>query len=288
MKKPPVWMSALATGVAVVTFLAVTPAADGAAKKFVFVKARAANVRNVPSLQGTILATLPFGARLIAQEKVGDWYQVRLEDERLGYIYEELVTSSQPAQLWVDAPTALVYAEPSPFATLVATLTGGSELKCLGKGDDWYKVALEDGRTGWVHEDVVEDDPPGVLFVRVASASLHASPSAMSEVVAEVQAGDQLTKLLKIDDYYRVRLANGKEGFVFKRAVSDEAPLRLFVDVPEAQLKTDPTIYGTVKGKVTAGTELLAFDKEDDFYLVRTPDGTLGWIYDENVIRMSK
>jgi uncharacterized protein YgiM (DUF1202 family) len=110
----------------------------------------------------------------------------------------------------------------------------------------------------------------------------------MSEVVGEVAAGTELTKILKIDDFYRVRLASGKEGFVYKRAVTDEPPTRLFVDVPQADIKTDPTIYGTVKTKVTSGTELLAFDKEDDFYLVRAPDGTLGWIYDENVIRMSK
>lgn len=161
-------------------------------------------------------------------------------------------------------------------------------MKCLGKGDDWYKVALDGGRTGWVHEDLVDDDPPGILFVRVVSASVHASPSAMSEVIGEVAAGAELTKILKIDDFYRVRLADGKEGFVYKKAVTDEQPTRLFVDVAEAQIKTDPTIYGTVKARVTSGTELLAFDKEDDFFLVRAPDGTLGWIYDENVVRMSK
>ncbi len=268
--------------------LATAPAAADSGKKFIYVKARAANVRAIPSVQGQILATLPFGSRLLAQEKIGDWYQVRLDDQRLGYIYEELVTSSQPARLWVDAATAPVYAEPSPYAPLLATLPGGTELKCLGKGDDWYKVALDGQRTGWVHEDLVDDDPPGVLFVPVVSASVHASPSAMSEVVGEVAAGTELTKILKIDDFYRVRLASGKEGFVYKRAVTDEPPTRLFVDVPQADIKTDPTIYGTVKTKVTSGTELLAFDKEDDFYLVRAPDGTLGWIYDENVIRMSK
>lgn len=281
------WTRHLAVGLIAVGLIG-TPAAEASSKKFVYVKSRAANVRSIPSVQGQILTTLPFGSRLLAQEKIGDWYQVRLEDERLGYIYDELVTSSQPARLWVDAPAAPVYSEPSPYAALVTTLSGGTELKCLGKGDDWYKVALDGGRTGWVHEDLVDDDPPGILFVRVVSASVHASPSAMSEVIGEVAAGAELTKILKIDDFYRVRLADGKEGFVYKKAVTDEQPTRLFVDVAEAQIKTDPTIYGTVKARVTSGTELLAFDKEDDFFLVRAPDGTLGWIYDENVVRMSK
>lgn len=280
------WARLLAIGLVAVGSLLTT--AQASSKQFVYVKSRAANVRSTPSVRGQILTTLPFGSRLLSPEKIGDWYQVRLEDGRLGFIYEELVTTNQPARIWVDAATAPVYADPSPFAALLATFKGGSELTCLGKGDDWFKVELEGGRTGWVHEDLVDDDPPGLLWVRVMSASVHASPSAMSEVIGEVAAGTELTKLFKINDFYQVRLANGKEGFVFKRALTDEQPQRLFVDVPEAYLKTDPTVYGTVKARVVSGTELLAFDKEDDFYLVRAPDGTLGWIYDENVIRMGK
>lgn len=99
------WTRHLAVGLIAIG-LTGTPAAEASSKKFVYVKSRAANVRSIPSVQGQILTTLPFGSRLLAQEKIGDWYQVRLEDERLGYIYDELVTSSQPARLWVDAPAA--------------------------------------------------------------------------------------------------------------------------------------------------------------------------------------
>ena len=37
-----------------------------------------------------------------------------------------------------------------------------------------------------------------------------------------------------------------------------------------------------------ANIRVAATVRVDDFYLVRGPDGSLGWIYDDNVIRMGK
>jgi len=175
--------------------------------------------------------------------------------------------------------------EPSAWAPILQTVAAGTELRSMGKGDDWLKVELEDGSSGWIHEDVVDDDPPGVLFVDVISARVLSSCSMYSDTVAEVSAGTELAKMIKYGDFYQVSLADGSVGFIHEDAVSDDLPRGLIVDVPEANLKTDPTMFGTVKTTVASGTELRAFDKEDDFYLVETPDGSLGWIYDDNVIR---
>lgn len=120
--------------------LLAAPAADASSKKFVFVKSRAANVRSTPSVQGQILTTLPFGARLLAQEKVGDWYQVRLADERLGYIHDELVTDEPPMRLFVDVPEAHITTNPTVYGTVKATVTSGTALLAFDKEDDFYLV----------------------------------------------------------------------------------------------------------------------------------------------------
>ncbi len=256
--------------------------------KFLYVKARKANIRVGATVRSEILTTAEFGTRLYVTDHVEDWYRVQLDDGRTGYVYDELVTDDQPGRLWVDAVAATVREASSPWAPVVATVAGGTELRGRGKRDDWYLVEMPDGAQGWVHEDLVDDDPPGVLFVRVMTASVHAAPSAMSEVVAELEAGAQLVKLAKVDEFYHVKLADGNTGYVFKEAVRDDLPDMLFVDVPEAEIKSDPTIYGKARLTVKSGAELVAYDKVDDFYLVRGPDGSLGWIYDENVIRMGK
>ena len=59
--------------------------------KFLYVKSNAANIRNIPSIQGEILTTVQFGARLYSMEHLDDWYQVKLDDGRIGFVYDELV-----------------------------------------------------------------------------------------------------------------------------------------------------------------------------------------------------
>ena len=255
--------------------------------KFLYVKSNAANIRAIPSIQSEVLATVAFGDRLYGIDHVGDWYQVKLDDGRMGYIYDELVTDDHPEKLYVEVAVANVRELNNVYSPVLATVKGGTELKSLGKKDDWYKVKMEDGTIGFIYEDLVDDDPPGILFVNVMTGSVQTSPSPVSELVAAVSAGDELSKLMKLDDYYQVKLADGRTGFIHEDMVTGDAPDMLFVDVPIAELKTDPTIYGVVTTTVPGGTELTAFDKEDDFYLVKTADGTLGWIYDENVIKMS-
>lgn len=276
----------IAAVIAGVMILAVAATATAGAK-FLYVKSNAANIRTIPSIQSEVLSTAAFGDRLYGMDHIGDWYQVKLDDGRIGFIYDELVTDDHPEKLYVETAMANIRELNNVYSPVLTTVQGGTELKSLGKKDDWYKVKLADGTIGFIYEDLVDDDPPGVLFVDVMSASVHTSCSPVSESLGTVRAGDELQKLMKLGDYYQVKLADGRTGFVHEDAVTDDAPDMLFVDVPLAEIKTDPTIYGVVKTTVPGGTELTAFDKEDDFYLVKTPDGTLGWIYDENVIKMS-
>lgn len=256
--------------------------------KTVFVKVSNARVRSAPTVRSEVVGVVAFGTRMEAIEHVDDWYRVRLADGTRGFIYDELVSSKDVGRLWVEDGVADVHRSPSAYAPVVATLEVGAEVRPVGKRDDWYRVEIEGGRAGWVHEDALDDDPPGALYVRSMSASVHAGPSPMSAIMAELPAGTKLMRVGKVDDFYQVKLDEGKTGFVFKRAVRDDEPEHLFVDVGEAEIKSDPTEYGSVKVVVPSGTELVAFDKVDDFYLVRAPDGTLGWIYDDNVVRMGK
>lgn len=268
--------------------LAIAAPSFAADREFVFVRARKARVRSVPSVQGEVLATAKFGERLYSLEKAEGWYRVRLEDGSVGWVYEEQVTDDQPESLFVEARRAEIRRAKTMESRVVAVVENGTELRSIDKQDDWYLVQLEKGKQGWIHEDLVDDSPPGILFVKRISAFVRSSPSPMSEILAEVGAGTELGEILKIDDYYQVELDGGRTGWVEKHAVTDELPERLYVDVPEAQIKTDPTKYGAVKAKVVEGTELVSFDKEDDFFLVVTPGGELGWIYDENVIRLGR
>lgn len=271
-------------------FLLVVAATEVAAEKGkpAFVKVGAARVRSAPSVRAEVVTVVGYGTSLWTLDHLDDWYRVKLESGQEGFIYDELVTRKAVNRLWVDERGALVYRLPAAQSAVLTSLDVGAELKVVGKHDDWYRIDLDGGRKGWIHKDAVDDDPPGKLFVRVVSASIHSGPSAMSEVIAEVEAGAELTKLGRTGDFYHVRDAGGKVGYVFKKALRDEPEARLFVDVAEAEVKSDPTPYGSVKTTVRSGVELTALDRVDDFFLIRTGDGVLGWIHKGNVVEIEK
>ena len=75
-----------------------------------------ANVRAGPSTQFPILAQLPAGAELapsaITRQRDGDWYLIRLADDRTGYIFSGLVQVLNPVAL-PALPTAIVIVPPT-------------------------------------------------------------------------------------------------------------------------------------------------------------------------------
>jgi uncharacterized protein YraI len=66
----------------------------------------------------------------------------------------------------VGTPVAVVRAGPGPFHGMVATVGEGDRLVLDAKAGPWYHVALHDGRSGWVHEDLVRTwvDPSRFQF----------------------------------------------------------------------------------------------------------------------------
>jgi Bacterial SH3 domain len=60
-----------------------------------FVGVQRANFRQAPDLKARILAVLTKGTRLTVMEKSGQWYRVRLDDGKEGWVAES-VTSTRP------------------------------------------------------------------------------------------------------------------------------------------------------------------------------------------------
>jgi len=188
--------------------------------------------------------------------------------------------------LWVDTPSAAVRRQPSLMAPALATLSGGAELRELEEHGDWVHVAMPDGTTGWIHEDMVDDDPPRLVFVKVPEATVRSSRMPMGRSVARLAAGTAIQQLARAGDSYQVQLADGRVGFVAKAAVTDDRPERVVVAIPQATLFSAPGRFSRATTSLPYGTELVAFDEEDDHYLVRTADGSLGWIDEDCVARV--
>jgi uncharacterized protein YgiM (DUF1202 family) len=254
-----------------------------AARRFVWVKTAHANVRQAPSPEAPILASPAFAERLLATGSAQDWVEVALDGGRTAYVWAGAVTTAHPESVWVEAASAAVLSRPLPGARRVAELTKGTELSCIGVGNGWDEVALPGGN-GWVEATLVMSAPPNTLFVRAAAAMVHTEASADSDVAAEVPAGTALRELGDDRPFYHVALDNGQDGWVFEGELGRQPPYMVYVVNGKTSVYAERTFDSTVVAIVAGDEELSAFDEDDGFYLVRTADGTVGWMYRDDVI----
>lgn len=115
------------------------------------------NVRTGPSLQDTVITTLPKQTVLPVVNTQNDWVQVTLPDGRSGWVANWLVTS-------VNTPAATTFASqvesttsnlnvrtgPGQNHDAISQIHPGTRYTVLQKQGDWYQIQLSAQTKGWV------------------------------------------------------------------------------------------------------------------------------------------
>ena len=111
---------------------------------------------------------------------------------------------------------------------------------------------------------------------------LRGGPSTRAEVVAELEESTPLRVLAASGSWYRVRLPNGRDGFVSARLTEAVAePLRnQFVESTSA-LFSSPSPVAPVMEDVEAGTDVAVLGSYEGYLYVQSPDGSTGWLAGE-------
>jgi len=142
---------------------------------------------------------------------------------------------------------------PLPSATILQELPAAAPLNINGRveiqGDWWFRVVLEDGRVGFVHEDAASSrqatppardtpnvatlEPPVEARAGRAGANVRAAPGIRARRLVRVEAGAALTVTGHVQTgghrWFRVRLANGETGYARDDVVvtAEGRPLRV-------------------------------------------------------------
>lgn len=117
-----------------------------------------ADIHREPAHQAERVTQAILGERLrvLDAADAGRWYRVRLRDGYRGWIRSWLAVPGRcdwpgPRVAEVDEPFAWIRSEPSAGAEAVSDIVIGTRLKALSAGGPgWLRVALPDGRTGFV------------------------------------------------------------------------------------------------------------------------------------------
>ena len=115
-----------------------------------------------------------------------------------------------------------------------------------------------------------------------AGIRLRGGPSSRADVVAELEESTPLRVLAASGSWYRVRLPNGRNGFVAARLTEAVVqPLRnQFVESASA-LFSSPSPVAPVMEDVEAGTDVAVLGSYDGYLYVQSPDGSTGWMAGE-------
>ena len=111
---------------------------------------------------------------------------------------------------------------------------------------------------------------------------LRGGPSTRAEVVAELEESTPLRVLAASGSWYRVRLPNGRDGFVAARLTEAVAePLRSQFVESRSALFSSPSPVAPVMEDVEAGTDVAVLGSYEGFLYVQSPDGSTGWLVGE-------
>jgi SH3-like domain-containing protein len=113
------------------------------------------NVRSGPDLTFDVLTQVNLGTQLKILDQEGEWLQVQLTEENLGWVANWLMDYPQVPGL-VTGKVVNVRKGPGTDQEVLTQVKKDDQITLLTKNKEWYKVALSDGSTGWIIDWLVK------------------------------------------------------------------------------------------------------------------------------------
>ncbi len=97
----------------------------------------------------------------------------------------------------------------------------GQKFSFVSQDEEWIEIRLDNGRCGWIHSDyanIKEELKTGVI--NSDDVSVSEGESLIAPCTGNLSKGDKVQIVEAGDEWTRIRLANGAEGFVYSSVVS--------------------------------------------------------------------
>lgn len=136
-----------------------------------WITADKANVHDRPSSESKTKFQLKQGSKIRIAAVAGHWCKMRTDTGNYGWVAGWLIKFVPPGHAitareagervevnvgWVARPVVNLRSGPSTDADSKGEAKLGTRLIIIGRQDDWYKVALEDGNVGWMSSRLID------------------------------------------------------------------------------------------------------------------------------------
>ncbi|WP_261805552.1 N-acetylmuramoyl-L-alanine amidase [Lapidilactobacillus luobeiensis] len=250
----------------------------------VVVQANVLNVRKGPGLAYDVTAQVNKGQRLTVIDERNEWYEVRLSETEVGWVASWLIKNTEVSA--TSNRIGLVNEGSTPL--YVSNNTGAKQLKQLNAGDkvtvlyqegDWLEVKYEDS-VAWLltskvkltdqvestakttntgdSSSLLTKSSNQVVIIDTDNTALREQPNAEATVVQKLAAKTALTYLKTVNQWYQVKTAAGKTGYVASWVVSiadkstlDDTMPKIASNLAEATIVLDPGHGGNDVGALS-------------------------------------
>ena len=184
-------------------------------------------VRSEGSLNGSVVQTLPIGARVIINDLINDFYQVDLKSNDLnGWIHKDLIlpdknTLKEKVQKgMVTATTLNIRSGPSTETGLQGQLKQGQQIQIIGEKEIWFQINDERGIKGWVHSDYIEMIPNlPMAYVVSSKANVYTHKDKNGGLIEVLEQNETFFIKNYQNGWYLVKTDSGIEGWVTREEV---------------------------------------------------------------------
>lgn len=211
-------------------------------------------VRKAPTTDSNILRNLDLGDEVEVVSKEGDWYQIKYDDGKEGYIYAEYVeladeTTDEDSEKTTDdnkgnnenseneiklEKNTKIYILPVLISSTIEEVQEETTVEVIETINNWACVTYNDVK-GWIFTKNLDieipevqqepeeenNDIPETGYVNVASAYVRDSASKDGKVIDSLILNHKVEILDLENDWYKIKLEDG-EGYIFAELVSDQ------------------------------------------------------------------
>ena len=219
------------------------------------VTATTLNIREGARTDRAVVTKVSSGTKVTILNVLNGWYKVRLTNGIVGWASSEYITVSAntttnqttdtssttvtyPATGTITATTLNIRAGARIDRAVVATVSKGTKVTVADKLGDWYKVKLTNGTVGWASSAYISiggttssnastnsttttiTSFPKAARVTASLVNIRSGARTDRPVVTTANKGTQVTVVDSLGDWYKVRLSNGKSGWVEKKYIA--------------------------------------------------------------------
>jgi uncharacterized protein YgiM (DUF1202 family) len=230
------------------------------------------NIRQGDGTNYPILDRVKKGTIMVKIGQQGDWYKVRLPDQRIGWIREDLADYNSSILVTID--NCNIRLGPSTDFRVKTTVPRGTPLAKISEKDGWSQVNLPDGEVGWIRNDL-RADPDQSLFVK-EECNVRDGPGTNYQQIDRLPTGTAVIKLDKKNDWYQVQLPSKRIGWIREDLLRDTPNQMVTND--RVNIRMGPGLVYQVITQLEKNTPVTVVGEQDNWYQIKLTDGRTGWI----------